>query len=288
MKLGDEEFRKQQIELKRELEMDEIEQGNWVALLKKRVWYYLTLSFAFRGGAKKRVKKIQEPMETVILESTLIKLGGLLAVGFGVAGAEIIGQNLSGDSSGVNAMVPGVKIEAIFGFCNIYHFSDATDILQDRIMIYVNQIAEVVHSIVDMFGGNANKNIGDAFLLVWKIATVPKEITGELEDNEQITREHRMRRMRMCDMSVVAFCFTISAINKSAILSEYRSHPGFLARYPNYRVQMGFGLHLGYAIEGAIGSEFKIDASYLSPNVNMASRLEAACAQFGVHLLVQL
>lgn len=27
-------------------------------------------------------------------------------------------------------------------------------------------------------------------------------------------------------------------------------------------------------ILGAIGSDFKIDASYLSPNVNMASRLE--------------
>ena len=26
--------------------------------------------------------------------------------------------------------------------------------------------------------------------------------------------------------------------------------------------------------QGAIGSEFKIDASYLSPNVNMAARLE--------------
>lgn len=50
---------------------------------------------------------------------------------------------------------------------------------------------------------------------------------------------------------------------------------------------MGFGLHVGWAIEvfiifrfiylkGAIGSYFKIDASYLSPNVNMASRLEAA------------
>lgn len=26
--------------------------------------------------------------------------------------------------------------------------------------------------------------------------------------------------------------------------------------------------------KGAIGSDFKIDASYLSPNVNMASRLE--------------
>ena len=29
-----------------------------------------------------------------------------------------------------------------------------------------------------------------------------------------------------------------------------------------------------------IGSEYKIDASYLSPHVNMAARLEAACKQF--------
>jgi hypothetical protein len=49
---------------------------------------------------------------------------------------------------------------------------------------------------------------------------------------------------------------------------------------------MGFGLHIGnlkknkiyigWAIEGAIGSEYKIDASYLSPNVNISARLEAA------------
>ena len=51
------------------------------------------------------------------------------------------------------------------------------------------------------------------------------------------------------------------------------------------QVRMGFGLHLGWAIEGAIGSKYKIDASYLSPNVNMASRLEAATKQFGTTLL---
>ena len=44
----------------------------------------------------------------------------------------------------------------------------------------------------------------------------------------------------------------------------------------DFKVKMGFGLHFGWAIEGAIGSEHKIDASYLSPNVNIASRLEAA------------
>jgi class 3 adenylate cyclase len=53
-----------------------------------------------------------------------------------------------------------------------------------------------------------------------------------------------------------------------------------------YKVKMGFGLHIGWGIEGAIGSEFKIDASYLSPNVNLASRLEAATKQYGVPILV--
>ncbi len=38
-------------------------------------------------------------------------------------------------------------------------------------------------------------------------------------------------------------------------------------------------------LAGAIGSEYKVDASYLSPNVNTASRLEAATKQFGLPLL---
>lgn len=45
---------------------------------------------------------------------------------------------------------------------------------------------------------------------------------------------------------------------------------------PGYQVRVSLGMHQGYAIEGAIGSYYKIDASYLSPNVNLASRLAAA------------
>ncbi len=48
---------------------------------------------------------------------------------------------------------------------------------------------------------------------------------------------------------------------------------------------MHFGIHIGWGIEGAIGSEYKIDASYLSPNVNIASRLNAASKQYGVSVL---
>lgn len=53
-------------------------------------------------------------------------------------------------------------------------------------------------------------------------------------------------------------------------------------RIPGFKVKLGFGLHLGWAIEGMIGSNFKADASYLSPHVNISARLEAATKQFGV------
>ncbi len=48
---------------------------------------------------------------------------------------------------------------------------------------------------------------------------------------------------------------------------------------------MGFGLHLGWSIEGAIGSVFKIDASYLSSNVNMSNKLEEKTKTYGVELI---
>jgi class 3 adenylate cyclase len=51
-------------------------------------------------------------------------------------------------------------------------------------------------------------------------------------------------------------------------------------------VSLGYGLHHGWAIEGAIGSNLKIDASYLSPHVNTAARLEAATKQFKTMFLL--
>lgn len=219
---------------------------------------------------KKQKKKMSEPMETVVLEKTIIKIGSLLALGFGEAGAEIIGSNMKGsDSSALNAMIPGKKVDAIFGFCDIRNFTDATEVLQDQVLLFVNRIAGVVHRVVDDYFGAPNKNVGDAFLLVWRLSGLPQK-----------------KQQRLADMALIAFIKIIAQINKSSVLAEYRNHPKLVKRMPNYRVRMGFGLHSGWAIEGAIGSEFKIDASYLSPNVNMASRLEAATKQFGVLMLI--
>ena len=43
-------------------------------------------------------------------------------------------------------------------------------------MVYVNTLAEIVHSRVDEYGGAANKNIGEAFLLVWRFDALDYEI----------------------------------------------------------------------------------------------------------------
>lgn len=73
-------------------------------------------------------------------------------------------------------MIPGQKIMAIFGFCIIHDFSITNEVLQADIMMYVNTLAEIVHQRVDEFAGAANKNIGEAFLLVWKFDPLDYEI----------------------------------------------------------------------------------------------------------------
>merc|ERR1739838_309674 len=117
---------------------------------------------------RRTIENEPEPMETVMLEKTIVKIGSLLALGFGEAGAEIIGQNMKGsDTSALMAMIPGRRVDAIFGFCDIRNFTDATEVLQDQVMLFVNRIAGVVHTCINEFFGSPNKNIGDAFLLVW-------------------------------------------------------------------------------------------------------------------------
>jgi len=216
-------------------------------------------------------KKSQEPMETVILEKTIIKLGSLLALGFGEAGANIIGHNMRGaDSAGVNAMIPGMRVECIIGVARIRDFSTATEVLQAKIMTFVNQIAEIVHGVVDEYHGSANKNNGDMFLIIWRIEEM-----------------NRRLKMRMAEMSLCAFAKILGSLHRSFLLAGYREHPGLQQRLGSEcRVNLSFGLHCGWAIEGAVGSEFKIDASYLSPNVSIANSIERSTQMYGVSFII--
>ena len=76
-----------------------------------------------RGKGKKKAV-----IETVILEQTIVKIGALLALGFGEAGSKVIAENM-GQGGDVDPMVPGTKIMAVFGFCDIRQFSECTEAL---------------------------------------------------------------------------------------------------------------------------------------------------------------
>ena len=38
----------------------------------------------------------------------------------------------------IDVMLPGQKIMAIFGFCDIRNFTDATEVLEADVMVFVN------------------------------------------------------------------------------------------------------------------------------------------------------
>jgi hypothetical protein len=51
-------------------------------------------------------------------------------------------------------------------------------------------------------------------------------------------------------------------------------------------LQIGFGLHAGEAVQGAIGSHRKIDATYLSETVDRSETLESLTKRYGVKVLM--
>ena len=223
--------------------------------------------------------KHEEKYETQYLETLIVKIAKLLAVEFGEAGTKIIVSNLSNNDF-LNPMVPGAKTYAVFGFCIINSFEEITELLQTKVILYLNQIAETVHSTIDKYLGSTNKNIGEAFLVLWKFAD------GDLELISSGPVANTRIATTMVDLALFAYIKIIAKINKLQHILSYAEMEEIKHALPHYKLKMGFGLHLGWAIEGAIGSVHKIDASYLSPNVNISARLEAATKQYGVPLLI--
>eukprot|EP00929_Paragymnodinium_shiwhaense_P007140 TRINITY_DN111088_c0_g1_i1.p1 TRINITY_DN111088_c0_g1~~TRINITY_DN111088_c0_g1_i1.p1 ORF type:complete len:1002 (+),score=175.31 TRINITY_DN111088_c0_g1_i1:91-3096(+) len=257
MKMADEEFKEE--EKLRAKKRQEVQLGGY----KQYVNALFRSCWSSQG--------VREPMETVVLEKTIIKLGSLLALGFGAAGANVIANNMaSADSAGVNVMIPGVLVDCIIGNARICNFAVATEVLQAKVLTFVNQIAEIVHGVVEEFHGSPNKNNGDTFQVIWR--------TSGLEELDV---------RKMADMSVCAMAKILGSIQKSSTLAAYRQHPQLQQRFSaHYHVCLKFGLHAGWAIEGTVGSEYKIDASYLSPHVNIAATMEKATSVYHVPVLV--
>ena len=124
-----------------------------------------------------------------------------------------------------------------------------------------------------MCSGAANKNIGDAFLLTWKL-------------DEKLTVAEVAS---LADQALLAFMkslIELSRYQEFIVNFSLAATARLYKRFPDYNVRIGSGLHVGWAIEGAIGSHRKIDASYLSPHVNNTEYLESSTKKYCVPLLL--
>jgi class 3 adenylate cyclase len=232
-------------------------------------------------------KEVLKGMETSFLMSTILRIGSLMKVGFGSAGVEIIRNNLEKGQNKNMLMLnsQGSSVSCIFLFCDIRQFTDATECLQEEVFVFTNRIAAVVHSICTAYGGSANKNIGDAFLLSWLLDDGDPSMNFDGDDNFTANSNQADKAL----LSVVRICmalhyddFYIGAMSdqaRNALLTK-------LAKRKGPVVQMGFGLHAGKAVQGAIGSQRKIDATYVSEHVEKAEFLESSTKKYGVMMLM--
>lgn len=109
--------------------------------------------------------------------------------------------------------------------------------------------------------------------------------TAQQESTEDTSEA--VQRYSFADRALACVLEVFQELERSVALGAYENHQMIRQRLgPNFRVKMGYGLHAGWAIEGAIGSRHKVDPSYLSAHVNIASRLESATKQYGVPLLM--
>ena len=306
-------------------------------------------------AATRRKKEAQKQQlgnfETEQLINAVSKITDLLRKCWGVAGANIISTNLGTQEDSAlevfNPTVPGKSVFAVFAFAGINGFDHTLRQLQGDVMILINDVANVLHGEVFRWGlgdtGQCNKNLGAAFLMVFRIGLVKSVIekleqatkvvfqnntakTGVRRRNRKVLRDGtsdessysqvatsrsavsgRRRKNQhqyasraqlssvlqrlpgiqiFTDRAVIGMLKTFAGIHRDNKLLAWKNDFRLGAGVGAFYVNMIFGMDAGWAVEGAVGSEYKIDATYLSPHVNMAARMMSACKQFGVSILL--
>ncbi|CBZ55565.1 putative adenylyl cyclase [Neospora caninum Liverpool] len=153
-------------------------------------------------------------------------------------------------------------------------------LLQEDVMVFINTVGGIVHNCCHLWNGAANQNVGDAFLFTWKLGHAFE--VDRIKDNHEAVESGEM-----ANKALVAFVKTIVEIRRNSDLIAFERDPRMTSRFGvGYRLKIGYGLHVGWAIEGAIGSDFKIDASYLSPHVTLTQRIQEATKIYHTPLLL--
>ena len=100
-----------------------------------------------------------------------------------------------------------------------------------------------------------------------------------IEKQKEVEKDLQEKRELIADKALISAVKMITELRRASDLQAYSRHPRIAAKFPGgtYRTGVTVGLHLGWAVEGAIGSDIKIDALHLSQDASVANRIEELC-----------
>ena len=91
----------------------------------------------------------------------------------------------------------------------------------------------------------------------------------------------------MANNSLICFAKISTEIKRLADIVEYKTNAKIVKEFGNdFRTELKMSLHLGWAVEGAIGSKRKIDAAYLSPHIELGYKLVEDTDYYGTQFLI--
>ena len=97
-----------------------------------------------------------------------------------------------------------------------------------------------------------------------------------------------LQRQEVADKAFISAVKTLTQMQRASDLMAYSKHPRIQKSYQTsgYQISISFALHVGRAIECAIGSEFKVDALYLSAETQVALRLDQLCDEYDRQIIL--
>jgi len=156
----------------------------------------------------------------------------------------------------------GAEVEITAFFSDIVSFSPLSEQLSaaDLVRLMCHYLGECTAAVIEQ-EGTLDKYVGDAIIAMFGTPLV-------------------------CKDHAAAACR--AAIGLQSAQSRLRDQWKTEARWPDaaLRMQTRVGLHTGLAVVGNIGSELRFNYTMMGDTVNLAQRVEAAAAHYGVDILV--
>ena len=159
-------------------------------------------------------------------------------------------------ASGAEAL-GGQALQATVLFCDIRNFTTFSEQLGPQgTVAFLNEYFELMVECIQHEGGMLDKFIGDAIMAGFGVP-VPREDDVDRGLRAAIAMMRALRRW-----------------------NEER------ASQAKPLVDIGVGLNTDFVVSGNIGSKKRMDFTMIGDGVNLASRLESACKQYGAHILI--